>query len=73
MWLRAQAANQNLKRNAQTQDDHGMQAFSCVMYDTVRGYTSTQMLLVGGSEHRAPALLLRLLPRNMQHFQVKTV
>ena len=39
MWLRDQIANQNQKQNAQTQDADGMQAFFCVIYDTVRGYT----------------------------------
>ena len=35
IWLWAQTANQKLKQNAQTQDADGLQAFFCVIYDTV--------------------------------------
>ena len=48
-WLRAQTLNQKLK-NAQTQDADGGQAFFCVIYDTVRGHTSTLLVLIGSSE-----------------------
>ena len=53
MWLWAQTANQNLKQNVQIQDADVMQAFFCVIFDTVRGYNSTVILLVevGPSPH----------------------
>ena len=47
MWLRAQKANQNLEHNAQTQDGDGMHIFFFVIYDTVRDYISTLLLLIG--------------------------
>ena len=75
MWLRAQTAKQKLKQNAQIQDGDGVQAFFCVINDSVRGEISPTVLLVGGgaSSHQPPTFLLRLLQRNMQHFKTKTV
>ena len=73
MWLQAQVANQNMKQNGQTQDADGMQAFFCIIYDAVRGYISTPILLIGDSEPTAPTLRLRLPPQDIQHFKIKTV
>ena len=53
MWLRAQTANQKFKQNAQIQDADGMQVFFSVIYDSVRCYTSTKILLMGGGGHQA--------------------
>ena len=36
MWLRDKTANQKLKQNVQTQDADPLQAFLCVIQDTVR-------------------------------------
>ena len=41
IWLRAQTLKQKSKRNAQTQDADGSQAFFCVLYDTFRGHIPT--------------------------------
>ena len=51
--LQAQTVNQKLNHNAQTQDADRMQAFFCVIYDTVRGCISTIILLIEGGEVRA--------------------
>ena len=37
MWLRAEAANQNLKQNTQTQNADGMQAFFVSYMPQVEG------------------------------------
>ena len=47
MWLRAQTANLEMKENAQTRDADGVQASFCVIYDTVRTFISTRILLIG--------------------------
>ena len=37
MWLWAQTAGENSKQNVQIHDADGVQAFLCVIYDTVGG------------------------------------
>ena len=56
MWLWTKIANQILKQKAQTQDSDGMQTFSCVIYDTVRGYLPTLILLIGAPSPQPPRL-----------------
>ena len=71
MWLRAQMVNQNLKQNSQTQDADGMQTFCCVIHDTLRGYISTLLLLIGVCEPPALTLPLRLPSRDMHLLKKK--
>ena len=75
-WLLAQTANQKLNQNAQIKDIDGIQTVFCVIYDTVRGYIATLILLVGGEgapSPQPPKFPLRLRSCNMQHFKTKTV
>ena len=62
MWLRAPTGNQKLKQNAQTQDVDGVQAFFSVIYDAVKSYISTIILLIeGGSEPPSSYVSMRTL------------
>ena len=47
IWLRARTLNEKFKKDAQTQDADGRQAFFHVIHNTFRGHISTSILLIG--------------------------
>ena len=75
MWLRGQFVNHNLRQNAQIQDADSMQAFFCVINDTLRCYISTKNTIssAGAASPKAPYISAEAASRDMQLFKTNTV